>query len=132
MRLSDARNAYYEASGKLSDIGRQLALAGFAIIWVFKSDTNGVVQVPPELGAPAFFLALTLALDLLQYVSRTLAWGWFHRITEKREAHPEKDPTVSAPAWLNRPAMSFFVAKLLSLAVAYVQIIGHSIRLAAK
>jgi len=130
MKLSEARGAYYEASGKLSDIARQLALAGFAIIWVFKSDTNGAVRVPPELGAPAFFLAVTLALDLLQYASKTLTWGWFHRSSEKQAPNQENDPTVSAPAWLNWPAISFFIAKLVSLVIAFAQIICYSIRLA--
>ena len=36
MKLSDYRETYYEFSGKASDVTRQLAFAGIAIVWIFK------------------------------------------------------------------------------------------------
>lgn len=33
MKLEDARKAYYDYSGTLSNINRQLALSGVAIVW---------------------------------------------------------------------------------------------------
>lgn len=35
MTLSDYLASYYELSGKASDVSRQLAFAGIAVIWVF-------------------------------------------------------------------------------------------------
>ena len=36
MKIHELRSTYYEASGKVSDISRQLAFAGIAVIWVLR------------------------------------------------------------------------------------------------
>ncbi len=48
MKLSDYRETYYEFSGKLSDVSRQLSFAGIALIWLFKLDSTPVPKVPDE------------------------------------------------------------------------------------
>jgi hypothetical protein len=42
MKLQKARDTYYEYSGKLSDITRQLSFAGIAIVWIFRAGDKGV------------------------------------------------------------------------------------------
>lgn len=40
MKISDYKSVYEGFSSKLSDLNRQIAFAGIAIIWIFKK-TNG-------------------------------------------------------------------------------------------
>lgn len=108
MKLVDARNAYYEFSGKVSDISRALALAGIALIWVFKIDSKDGPHVPHELILPAFVLVLALSADFLHYVVATFAWGMYHRYKEKKGA-TEKDQFL-APRWINWPTTLFSIS----------------------
>lgn len=111
MTLSDYLASYYELSGKASDVSRQLAFAGIAVIWVFHQGHGSAVDVPGSLIAPAALFIGGLACDLLQYVSGTLIWGAFHRIQERRLGAGSKKP-LTAPAYFNWPGLFFFWSKL--------------------
>ena len=76
MKLKDARDYYAFASGKTSDLVRQLAFAGIAVIWIFKSDSpGGVIKLPGELLWPLGLIVIGLVADFLQYVAATICWG---------------------------------------------------------
>ena len=123
MKLSDYRQVYYEFSGKASEIARNLAFAGIALIWVFRVGETAP-RVPEPLLLPAVALVAGLTFDLIHYVWATVAWGTFHRYHEKRAT--ERDPELDAPAWINRVTTTFFVAKLLSVSTAYVFILLYA------
>ncbi len=117
VKLADCRAAYQELSGKASDLSRTLSLSAIAIIWVFKSDTSNGPSIPSELVVPGFFVVSSLALDLLQYVAGTAAWGGYGRIKELSGVSANEE--FQAPRWLNWPATTFFYGKLTCVAVAY-------------
>src|SRR5688572_22594272 len=117
--LADYREAYYTHSGKASDVARQLAFAGIAVIWVLRVQDESTIPLPAALLLPLLLLALSLAADLLQYVSATISWGSFHRYHEKREGH-ETAEQIRAPRWLNWPGLAFFTIKLLLVSAAYL------------
>ena len=52
MKLKDCREAYYNNSGKLSDIVRYLAFAGITLIWSLR----GGVLIPIAMKLPFFLL----------------------------------------------------------------------------
>src|SRR4051812_20938279 len=108
MKLSAALQAYYDLSGKASEVARSLAFAGIAIVWTFKVGEGASSQVAADFLAPAFFLAVTLVLDFGQYALGALIWGSFHRYHEKKQSDPAKDSEISAPRWLNWPALICF------------------------
>ena len=83
MTLKDAREAYYTYTGNVSELARQLSFAGIGVIWVFRSKEapSGFVWDPSLRWTATLFVA-ALALDLLQYVYASLAWGVFHRQKE--------------------------------------------------
>lgn len=66
MKLAAARETYYYATGQVSQIARQLALAGIAVVWLFKAGEGSSFLLPDELALAlvAFFAALIL--DLFQ------------------------------------------------------------------
>jgi hypothetical protein len=107
-----------EASTKSSEINRQLAFAGIAIIWVFKTDSGGRQIVPNELFLPGLLLVLGLSLDLLHYVIKSEMW---YRITRKNEKADIAEFTV--PEWINYPGDILYWIKIAATIIAYVLLI---------
>lgn len=84
MKLSDYQKAYYEFSGKASDVARQLAFAGIALIWIFRVERPQAPRLPEQLLLPSALLVLALGADLLHYIVKTIIWGRFCRKEEKK------------------------------------------------
>lgn len=126
-----AREAYYDASARASEVARQLAFAGIALVWVFSgaSDAKGLLQMPSALQLAGVGLAASLASDLLQYALATVLWAWWHRSSEKQQLEStnriDDDLEIVTPPWINYPALVFFYAKLGTLVVAYGIIVWH-------
>jgi hypothetical protein len=126
MKLKDAREIYYFHSGKTSDLVRQLALAGIAVIWLFKYEVIGVPKVPVQLLVPLVLIVLSLAFDLLQYTVATSIWGVFQRAKER--VGLGEDAEFLAPLLLNWPALAFFWLKVASICAAYYLLLQHLAR----
>jgi hypothetical protein len=113
-----------EASEKASEINRQLAFAGIAIIWVFKIDAGGGRQIVPyELFLPGLLLVIGLALDLLHSVLRSEIW---YRITRKHE----EANTLNFPVapWVNYPGDLLYWLKIVATVSAYVLLVRFLVR----
>jgi len=114
--LSDESKFY---SGKISDIIRQLALGGFALVWLFKySDpvNPGKVVFPSALLVPTYGFSLAVFFDLLQYIVE------FTR-NELAAARLEKTGTthrVTLRIWPRRISMTLWVLKFLTTLTAYL------------
>ena len=124
MNLADYRAAYYELSGKASDVARQLAFAGIALIWIFHARDSAPIAIPRPLVAPADLFISGLGFDLLQYLCGTLVWGAFHRYQEKRLG-PESKKALSAPVWFNWPGLFFFWSKLFLVLAGYALLLAY-------
>ena len=83
MNLEDIRDAYSSKSATASKVSRQASFAGIALIWVFKTQHDNTLVLPNELLWPTLFLTLSLAFDLLQYISSSAIWGVFNRMKER-------------------------------------------------
>jgi hypothetical protein len=123
MKLKDARDLYYFHSGKSSDLMRQLALAGLAVIWLFKYEVIGVPKVPQQLLVPLVLIVLGLAFDLFHYVVATGIWGYFH--WHKERTGTCEDSEFLAPPKLNWPALALFWMKVVSILAAYCLLLQY-------
>jgi hypothetical protein len=119
MKLSDYKTVYEEASAQVSDITRQMSLAGIAIIWIFRQADQSDKIICQELIPPLIFFALTLIFDLLQYIYKTIAWYVFFRTNEKKNK-TNTDPSLLAKPIINRPTWACFWIKIISLITGYV------------
>ena len=128
MKLSDAYGYYAARSTKASDVARQLAFAGLAVVWIFKTGDNGLYSVPHGLVWPTVLMIGTLASDLLQYAVASLLWGTFHRLKErellKEDRATANDKEFEASPWINWPGLAFFWVKLFLVSAAYILLIG--------
>jgi hypothetical protein len=117
--LEQAQKGYQERSKSASDISRQLAYVGIALIWIFKlKDHGGRDVVDPRLLTPTHLLVIALASDLLQFV---IAAGIFGFIARKIEKHPED--FAALPRWVNWPSVVLFWFKIVIVLIAYVLIL---------
>jgi len=120
--LKDFRTDYQQLSGIASEVSRQLGFAGIAIIWIFKVDSaNNTFVLAPELYYAGAFIVLSLALDLLQYLSGSLIWGVYWRYKEKKGVAENSE--IKAPRCFNWPAVTFFWLKLVLMVIAYYQLL---------
>jgi hypothetical protein len=119
MKLSDYRQTFYDFSAKASEVTRKLAFAGIAIVWIFKASENSSPKVPIELYLPTALLVLTLALDLLQYVSATIIWGVFQWKEERKLQDINDDPELGAHPLCKLPQNVFFLLKIIAISLAY-------------
>jgi hypothetical protein len=103
-----------EASDKSSEINRQLAFAGIAIIWVFRTDSGGKQIVPAGLFFPGLLLVLGLSFDLLQYVIKSEIW---YLVTHRREKAGIIEFVV--PEWINYPGDILYWMKIVATIIAY-------------
>jgi hypothetical protein len=129
MKLEDARKAYYDFSKSLSDINRTLGFAGIALVWLFKQQDQGRTLIPRALHFSTILIVASLGLDFLQYVWSAAAWGGLARLRERWRAQKKEgwggtgDDEIAAPAWINRPTLIAFWAKVVCMAIAYVGIL---------
>jgi hypothetical protein len=127
MKLEGYRQAFYDFSGKLSDITRQLSFAGIAVIWLFKKDVSGIPTLPRDLILPLILLVLTLSFDYLHYLVGALIWRHVYRSKEKSGIGEEEETEHST--WVESPIYLIFLVKIALLVSAYVWLLRYLIRL---
>lgn len=123
MNLREAREHYYFHTGKVSDIVRQLALGGIAVVWLFRSGDGSSVVLPVSLLLPLKLIVLGLAFDLLQYAFGSALWGFFQWRRERNGTSECEE--FKAPRAINWPALGFFWVKVVAVAVAYWQLLNY-------
>jgi hypothetical protein len=123
MNLSDYKQDYYAHSGSASDVTRQAAFAGIALVWIFNSKANETITLPESLLWPTLFLIACLACDLLHYISSAAIWGLFHRIKEKQGVL--EDTEISASPYFNWPALGLFWSKHIFVLLGYYNLLMY-------
>jgi hypothetical protein len=126
MKLKDSRVFYYTASGTASQIGRQLTLAGIAILWLLANGLQGGrIALTNRLLAVGWALVAYLVLDLLQYLYKTAAWAIWTRSKEKglnrsnAQAGCEDTEVGEAPDPINIPTWALFILKMALLLAGF-------------
>jgi hypothetical protein len=117
--IRDLWQRYKDNTTRVSDIVRQLSLAGIGLIWVLRPAPSAPgIAIPRPLVWPAVLIVGALTADLLQYAIASLVW----RISASRAERGRKslDDTVECPPgplWLIE---AFFAVKVVAVVVAYV------------
>jgi hypothetical protein len=128
MTLDDLWSDVRELTGKLSDVTRQAAYAGLAVIWIFKTGDATTYQLDRSLIWAGVLLALALALDLSQYACN-VTLRWFHaRHEEQVRGVDYKGKDVTLPKRLNRIPYALFALKVALVAAGYVVLLFYLLR----
>ena len=122
VKIAELRDAYYEATDKVSELVRLLSLAGIAVVWILRTgDHAGGVNYSTELLRPLVLFVGSLSCDLLQYLYKSAVWGVLNRYYWCKRRDNEADVRVS-PKW-NWLALLFFWLKALLVIIAYVYLL---------
>lgn len=116
-KLSEFKEDYYFFTGKLSDINRQIAFAGIALIWVFKKGENTDFQIDSALILPAILIVCALAVDMFQYIYQSIVWANFY--TKKNRKYKSEEKKIKSPEYLNIPAWILFGLKVSLVLISY-------------
>ncbi len=117
---ASAEEEFQYYTQKAGDIGRQLGLAGLAVVWLFHfavADETGspAIGLNESFKTPVILFIASLGLDALQYLLGALLWGIaFHQDSGGR-AYQDKGPNIAAivvPVYL-------IAVKLILMAVGY-------------
>lgn len=122
--LKTLQERYEYHTGKASDINRSLALAGIAVIWIFKSTTNGITSVPNLLITPLVYLVTTLGIDLIQYITGGLIW-WIYFLHKEQQKKKGVDigKNVDAPIIFPIILWTLFVLKIGATLIGYTYLL---------
>jgi hypothetical protein len=128
MTLDDLWADVRELTGKLSEVARQAAYAGFAVIWIFKTGTETSYHLDRSLILAGALLALALCCDLAQYAVSVLL-RWRHaRLEERRRGVNYAGDDLTFPLRQNRVPYALFALKVALVAVGYAILIVHLVR----
>lgn len=115
-KLSEVEKARNEATGRASDVGRQLAFAGIAAVWLLRNDQS-VRPFESSLLVALILLAAALLVDFLQYVY--CSWVWKDFYADKYAEHNCDDALVDIPDGLSSSTYYFFWTKIVVLFLGY-------------
>lgn len=124
-RLADIDQAKNEATGKASDVGRQLAFAGIATIWLLREEES-LRPFSSSLLAALVLLAVALLTDFLQYVYCSFVWRRFYN--KHFDRHKSDDAKVDIPHSLSGKIYLFFWFKIAALTCGYVFLLSGAIQ----
>lgn len=122
MLLENWREIAKKFTEKLSDINRQLAFAGIAVIWIFKVQIGDKLTIPDELILPLIFIVSSLCFDLMHYLYGSIAWTIFHRVKENALSNKKIDKTadIKAPKWIPNLTYVFFFSKVATNIIGFI------------
>jgi hypothetical protein len=123
MKLSEYKKVYENLSAKASDISRNLSFAGIAIVWIFRQEVNGKINISTCLKFGLLFFVFSLLFDISQYLYGSILWKWFYFKHENNLDNLEEDPEVFGKASYNYLTNFMYYSKILLLMVGYIFII---------
>jgi hypothetical protein len=123
VKLQELWKQHEEYTRETSTIARQLAFGAAAISWLFKTIGPGHIFPTLILYAICFTVAFFM-VDLLQYFTASLLHRFWIRGKEKHRWRIEDtiEGDYEKPVWLDYPAFSFWLLKIVLLLIAYTYI----------
>lgn len=123
MKRADVLAEYRHHSERTSEKVRQLAFAALGVVWIFRP--NDTLTLPAELFRAGTAAVIALALDFTHSLFGTGVWGWVHRTKELTGVSASDEFRMKA--WINWPANSLFVLKVVALFVSYLYLLGYMV-----
>jgi heme/copper-type cytochrome/quinol oxidase subunit 2 len=119
-KLKEVKEDFYAFSGATSSIYRQLALAGIAIIWLFKKEKDGQIQITADLLCILKLIVISLIFDFCHGVFPTIVYGIMN-IRFRNKGKDDEDEVNYSQAW-TIPEWMFFALKIVFLVWAFISL----------
>lgn len=122
MNIADLQRAKDGYTAKASDVARQFAFAGIAVVWLLRS-ANAAEPIPAELIPTLALFGLALAFDLLQYVVSSIIWAGYYRMKLKQNIAETTE--FEEPRLITLPAYVLFFGKIIFSIMAWAVVACH-------
>lgn len=122
-RLSDIKEVRDYATGKASDVARNSAFAGIAVIWILTN--QGGTPISGLLLAAMALLVAGLLADFLQYAYNSTVWRDFYN--QEYEKHNSDDALIDIPPELSAKTYRLFNAKIILFVVGFLFLITGAV-----
>lgn len=125
--LEKFRQYHYDATVKVSENTRTLALSAIAIVWLFRRENGSAYEMPESLLQPLMLVLVAMSLDFFQYVYRSIVWHILFRSQERKLEKEEitEQSELYISSWINFPGYLFFYTKILFLIFAYWKLLDY-------
>lgn len=122
--LQRYREYHFNATEKVSQNTRSLALAAIAIVWLFKVQTGSQYLVPAGLKWPLYLSILALSFDFFQHFISSIVWHILFRRKEKEleEGKITEETELYVSEWYNVPPYFFYYVKVIILFFTYLML----------
>lgn len=110
MNLADLQRAKDTNTAKASDVVRQFAFAGIAVVWLLRS-ANAAEPIPTALIPALALFGIALTCDLMQYVFGSAIWAIYYR--KKLKQQVAETAEFQEPWFITLPAYALFGAKII-------------------
>jgi hypothetical protein len=125
MTLDDLWDDVRELTAKLSDVSRQAAYAGLAVVWIFKTGDPSRYHLARSLLWAGALFALALGFDVAQYAYAAVH-KWInarHEETVRGVNYKGKDITL--PKTILYVPYALFALKVATVAVGFVIMLSY-------
>ncbi len=125
--LEKFRQYHYDATVKVSENTRTLALSAIAIVWLFKRENGSAYEIPESLLLPLMLVLVAMSLDFFQYVYRSFVWHILFRVQERKLERKEitEQSELYISSWINFPGYVLFYMKIFCLILAYFKLLEY-------
>ncbi len=127
MTIDKLWEQYQHYTRDITEHGRNLGFAGFAVCWLFKS---GEYRFPPVIYIALLIFVVYFIVDVCQPLLAALAIRAFTRKSEIelwRRTHSHEGD-VQVPWWLDGTAFWCFIGKCVLLALGFIALFIEAIR----
>lgn len=116
MKLEDLKIAKDYHTKQASDLNRNLAFAGIAVVWIFVALKNQSLFIPHSLLFSLLLFVSSLFFDLMQYIFLSISWSLIYR--KKEKVAKDNIKFRVSPIYANIGYVFFFIKIFLNL-IAY-------------
>lgn len=128
MTLGDLWDDVREVTAKLSDVSRQAAYAGLAVVWIFKTGDASRYHLARSLIWAGALFALTLAFDIAQYAYAAVAKWRNARREEALRGIGYKGKDIMLPKEIHYVPYALFALKVATVVLGYVIVLDYLFR----
>jgi hypothetical protein len=124
MKLGKIRETYHAATRRVTEITQTSSLGGLGAVWLLRPQSEGAL-IPSDLMLPLIAFVVALALDLFQFVWRSLAFALlsaYRRWQFKLSARVDEDAVEVGknPIFINVFSWGFFIGKVAAMIFGFV------------
>jgi hypothetical protein len=125
MTLDDLWSDVHAVTAKLSDVSRQAAYAGLAVVWIFKTGDPSKYHLARTLLWAGALFALALAFDIAQYAYAVVRKWRNARQEETLRGVDYKGRSITLPKEINYVPYALFALKVAIVALGYVIMLSY-------